>query len=97
MKKRLEAQNNLFIRQEIIDGLTVEGNKITGVVAQNGIYYRARAVILTTGPFLKGLIHVGGFLTPGGRMGSFLPKNCRTPCAHWVSRLDALRRARLRA
>ena len=69
MKKRLEAQNNLFIRQEIIDGLTVEGNKITGVVAQNGIYYRARAVILTTGTFLKGLIHVGGFLTPGGRMG----------------------------
>lgn len=69
MKKRLESQSNLFIRQEIIDRLTVEGNKITGVVAQNGISYRAKAVILTTGTFLKGLIHVGGFITPGGRMG----------------------------
>ncbi|MBI5307859.1 MAG: tRNA uridine-5-carboxymethylaminomethyl(34) synthesis enzyme MnmG [Planctomycetes bacterium] len=69
MKKRLEAQSNLFIRQDIIDGLIVEGKKITGVVAQSGIYYRARAVILTTGTFLKGLIHIGGFLTPGGRMG----------------------------
>ncbi len=69
MKKRLEAQSNLFIRQDIIDGLIVEGKKITGVVAQSGISYRARAVILTTGTFLKGLIHIGGFLTPGGRMG----------------------------
>ena len=97
MKKRLEAQSNLFIRQEIIDGLTVEGNKITGVVAQNGIPYRAKAVILTTGNLFKRANPRRRVSYPGGRMGSFLPKNCRTPCAHWVSRLDALRRARLRA
>jgi len=69
MKKRLEAQCNLFLRQEIIDGLIVENKRIAGVVAQSGVPYRAKAVILTTGTFLKGLIHIGDFVTPGGRMG----------------------------
>ncbi|MEK7700009.1 MAG: tRNA uridine-5-carboxymethylaminomethyl(34) synthesis enzyme MnmG [Planctomycetota bacterium] len=69
MKKRLEAQSNLFLRQEIINGLIVESKKIAGVVAQSDISYRAKAVILTTGTFLKGLIHIGKLVTPGGRMG----------------------------
>ncbi|TLD43071.1 MAG: tRNA uridine 5-carboxymethylaminomethyl modification enzyme GidA [Candidatus Jettenia ecosi] len=69
MKKRLENQNNLFLRQEIIDDLIVDNKKIKGLIGQSGIKYSAKAVILTTGTFLKGLIHIGEFSTSGGRNG----------------------------
>lgn len=69
MKKRLENQNNLFLRQEIADGLIMDGKKVVGVIGQSGLHYKARAVILTTGTFLKGLIHIGEFTTTGGRIG----------------------------
>lgn len=69
MKKRLENQNNLFLRQEIIDDLIVDNKKVKGLIGQSGIRYRAKAIILTTGTFLKGLIHIGGFSTSGGRNG----------------------------
>lgn len=69
MKKRLENQNNLFLRQEIIDDLIVDNKKVKGLIGQSGIKYSAKAVILTTGTFLKGLIHIGEFSTSGGRNG----------------------------
>ncbi|GAB62008.1 MAG: tRNA uridine-5-carboxymethylaminomethyl(34) synthesis enzyme MnmG [Candidatus Jettenia sp.] len=69
MKKRLENQNNLFLRQEIVDDLIVDNKKVKGLIGQSGIKYSAKAVILTTGTFLKGLIHIGGFSTSGGRNG----------------------------
>lgn len=69
MKKRLENQENLFLRQEIIDDLIVDRGKAIGLIGQSGLRYTAKAVILTTGTFLKGQIHIGGFITSGGRIG----------------------------
>lgn len=69
MKKRVEGQKNLFLRQEIADDLIIDNKKVVGIIGQSGIKYRARAVILTTGTFLKGLIHIGEFTTTGGRIG----------------------------
>ncbi|BBO16206.1 glucose inhibited division protein [Candidatus Brocadia pituitae] len=69
MKKRVESQDNLFLRQEIADDLILDKKKVAGVVGQSGLQYKAKAVILTTGTFLKGLIHIGEFITPGGRIG----------------------------
>lgn len=69
MKKRVESQDNLFLRQEIADDLILDKKKVVGVVGQSGLQYKAKAVILTTGTFLKGLIHIGEFITPGGRIG----------------------------
>ena len=59
MKHRLEAQENLTIRQDMAESLLVENGKAVGVAGQTGTHYKARAVILTTGTFLKGLIHIG--------------------------------------
>jgi len=69
MKKRVESQSNLFLRQEIVDDLIVDNKKVLGLIGQSGIKYKAKAVILTTGTFLKGLIHIGEFITSGGRIG----------------------------
>jgi tRNA uridine 5-carboxymethylaminomethyl modification enzyme len=69
MKRRLEAQENLTIRQDVAESLLVEQGRATGVVGQTGIHYKAGAVILTTGTFLKGLIHIGESQRPGGRIG----------------------------
>lgn len=69
MKKRLEAQENLSLRQDVVEALTVKDGKVKGVVGQAGIEYKAGAVILTTGTFLKGLIHIGNTKREGGRAG----------------------------
>ncbi len=69
MKRRLEGQENLSLRQETVDALLVEHNRVIGVIVQSGITYRAKAVILTTGTFLKGLIHCGETKIVGGRAG----------------------------
>ncbi len=69
MKRRLEAQEGLTIRQDVAESLLVEKEKLVGIVGQTGIHYKARAVILTTGTFLKGLIHIGESKRPGGRIG----------------------------
>jgi tRNA uridine 5-carboxymethylaminomethyl modification enzyme len=69
MKKRVESQSHLFLRQEIADDLIVDNKKVVGLIGQSGIKYKAKAVILTTGTFLKGLIHIGEFTTSGGRIG----------------------------
>lgn len=69
MKRRLEAQENLAIRQDVAESLLVKNGKSVGVVGQTGVEYHAGAVILTTGTFLKGLIHIGESQRPGGRIG----------------------------
>ncbi len=69
MKKRVESQPNLFLRQEIADNFIVDKKKVIGIIGQSGLQYKAKAVILTTGTFLKGLIHIGKFITSGGRIG----------------------------
>src|SRR3954468_19591497 len=69
MKHRVEAQPGLTLRQEIVEGILIEAGRVTGVLARGDTLYRARAVVLTTGTFLKALMHMGEAKTRGGRAG----------------------------
>jgi tRNA uridine 5-carboxymethylaminomethyl modification enzyme len=69
MKCRLEAQEGLLLRQGLVSSLLVERGAVRGVVTSGGEACRARAVILTTGTFLNGVLHFGPSIVPGGRMG----------------------------
>lgn len=69
VRHRLENQPNLVLFQQAVDDLLVEGNRVTGVRTQLGITFRGRAVVLTTGTFLAGLIHVGQSNYQAGRAG----------------------------
>jgi len=69
MKRVVEEQENLTLRQESIEDLVIEDSGIAGVLTRGDTYYRARAVILTTGTFLQALMHTGEAKTSGGRAG----------------------------
>jgi tRNA uridine 5-carboxymethylaminomethyl modification enzyme len=69
IRRRLENQQNLTIFAQACDDLLVEGDHVTGVVTQLRVRFAARTVVLTTGTFLNGLIHVGLSNHSGGRMG----------------------------
>ncbi|MDR5588324.1 MULTISPECIES: tRNA uridine-5-carboxymethylaminomethyl(34) synthesis enzyme MnmG [Clostridium] len=71
MKRVLEEQENLQIRQIEVTELLVEDNKITGVITKNGGIFRAKAVILSTGTYLKGKIIIGEVSYSGGPNGLF--------------------------
>ncbi|HLW64112.1 MAG TPA: tRNA uridine-5-carboxymethylaminomethyl(34) synthesis enzyme MnmG [Gemmataceae bacterium] len=107
MKRRVEVQENLTLRQEIIEGILLEemrneepriGNeersetgqpilsssfsvphsslrRVAGVIARGDTVYRARAVVFTTGTFLKALMHTGDAKTRGGRAGDQSAEN----------------------
>ncbi|AKH21122.1 tRNA uridine-5-carboxymethylaminomethyl(34) synthesis enzyme MnmG [Sedimenticola thiotaurini] len=65
----LENQPDLDLFQQAVDDLIVEGERVTGVVTQMGLKFRANAVVLTTGTFLGGRIHIGLNNYEGGRAG----------------------------
>jgi len=69
MKYILECQENLDLKQGMADSLLVENGKVKGVVTSTGMAYLGRAVIITTGTFLKGLIHIGDLSYSSGRAG----------------------------
>ena len=73
IRKRLENQPNLWLFQQAVDDLMVEGDgdgaRVVGAVTQVGIRFRARAVVLTAGTFLDGKIHVGLNNYSAGRAG----------------------------
>ncbi|MCB1886413.1 MAG: tRNA uridine-5-carboxymethylaminomethyl(34) synthesis enzyme MnmG [Rhodocyclaceae bacterium] len=69
IRRRLENQANLTLFQQAVDDITVEGERVTGVVTQLGIRFAAPTVVLTAGTFLNGLIHVGMSHHVGGRAG----------------------------
>src|SRR5688572_9853604 len=69
IRSRLENQPNLRIFQQAVDDLIVENDRICGAITQIGVRFAARAVVLTTGTFLSGLIHVGLQNYQGGRAG----------------------------
>ena len=71
MKRVLENCPNLTLRQGSVERLLVEGQEIQGVETQIGETFYGRRVILTTGTFLKGLIHVGDKNYAAGRAGDF--------------------------
>ncbi|HQV80128.1 MAG TPA: tRNA uridine-5-carboxymethylaminomethyl(34) synthesis enzyme MnmG [Agitococcus sp.] len=65
----LENQPNLDIFQQAADDLIVEGETVKGVISQTGIHFAATTVVLTTGTFLGGMIHIGLQNYRGGRAG----------------------------
>jgi tRNA uridine 5-carboxymethylaminomethyl modification enzyme len=67
IRKRLENQPHLCIFQQPVEDLLLEGDRVVGAMTQIGVAFRARAVVLTTGTFLSGLIHVGLKNYEGGR------------------------------
>ncbi len=69
IRTRLENQPNLTLFQQAVDDLTLEGERVSGVVTQLGIRFEARSVVLTAGTFLSGLIHVGLTHYQAGRAG----------------------------
>jgi tRNA uridine 5-carboxymethylaminomethyl modification enzyme len=71
MKRVMETTPNLTIRQAAADRLLVDNHSIQGVISEIGEEFRAPAVILTTGTFLKGLVHVGLRNYQAGRAGDF--------------------------
>ncbi len=69
IRRRLENQPNLLIFQQAVDDLIIDGDRVVGAVTQLGVRFRSRTVVLTTGTFLNGLIHVGLTHYPAGRAG----------------------------
>ncbi|WPJ94077.1 FAD-dependent oxidoreductase [Coraliomargarita algicola] len=71
MKHVLELQSNLDLFQAMVQGLIFEGDKVVGVRTNLEVDFYAKTVIVTTGTFLRGLMHVGKNTNKGGRMGDF--------------------------
>ena len=69
IRRMLETQSDLFIFQQSVEDLTIEGNRVTGAVTRMGLAFSARSVVLTAGTFLAGKIHVGLENYAGGRAG----------------------------
>jgi len=69
IRHRLENQANLWLFQQAVDDLMVEGDRVVGAVTQSGLRFRARAVVLTAGTFLDGRIHIGLENYRAGRAG----------------------------
>jgi tRNA uridine 5-carboxymethylaminomethyl modification enzyme len=78
MKRWVEEQPNLTLRQELVEALVLEDfsdsgspatRQVVGVLANGGTFYRAQAVVVTTGTFLKALMHTGEAKSKGGRAG----------------------------
>lgn len=73
IRTRLENQPNLWLFQQAVDDLLIEpsgrGDRVAGAVTQTGIRFRGRALVLTAGTFLNGLIHVGLTQHAAGRAG----------------------------
>ncbi|MBM6927719.1 tRNA uridine-5-carboxymethylaminomethyl(34) synthesis enzyme MnmG [Parasutterella secunda] len=69
MRKRIEEQENLWVFQQGVDDLIVEGGRVAGVITQTNVKIYSQTVIITAGTFLHGLIHVGLEHYPAGRVG----------------------------
>jgi tRNA uridine 5-carboxymethylaminomethyl modification enzyme len=83
MQAAISAQAQLDVIEGEVDDLVVENGQITGVVLLDGRRFGAKAVVLTTGTFLRGLIHRGEVTTPAGRVGE-------KPVLGLSTRLEAL-------
>ena len=87
IRRRLENQANLWLFQQAVDDLMLEGDRVVGAVTQVGIRFRGRAVVLTAGTFLDGRIHVGLQNYSAGRAGD-------PPAVTLSARLKELRSCR---
>lgn len=84
IRHRLENQSNLYLFQQAVDDLIVQGDRVMGAVTQTGISFRARTVVLTAGTFLDGKIHIGLTNFAAGRAGD-------PPAVRLSSRLKELK------
>ena len=69
IRRRLENQPNLWLFQQAVDDIILEGDRAVGVVTQIGLRFKSQAVVLTAGTFLGGLVHVGMQSYSAGRAG----------------------------
>ncbi len=69
MKHRLEQTNHLYIKQGTTESLIIENDRAIGVQTMEGIAYRGKSVIISSGTFMRGLIHIGSTQFEGGRAG----------------------------
>jgi tRNA uridine 5-carboxymethylaminomethyl modification enzyme len=69
LKWVVERQPNLDVKQAMIEELIVEGDRVRGVTTKMGVRYNGEAVVVTTGTFLRGLIHIGEAKVESGRAG----------------------------
>ena len=74
MKQTLLSQKNLLVKQAMVERLMIQNNKVLGVFTQLGEEIKAKAVIVTTGTFMNGLMHIGGTKIEGGRTGELNSK-----------------------
>ena len=71
MKAAIEKMDHLDLKQAMVQELIVEDNQVKGIIDQTGFEYRATAVVITTGTFLKGLVYIGSSKIEAGRAGEF--------------------------
>jgi tRNA uridine 5-carboxymethylaminomethyl modification enzyme len=71
MKRVIETQPGLELKQALVEKLVVEADRVTGVEDHTGFGYAARSVVLATGTFLSGLVHIGFSSIQAGRAGEF--------------------------
>ncbi len=71
MKRVLEQQKNLDLKQGEVTSLRLVGGEVRGVELRSGISYFSKTVVVTTGTFMRGLIHIGLTNFPGGRAGDY--------------------------
>jgi len=83
MKSIIEAQPSLDVRQAMVDGVLIKDGQVQGVETSIHERFQSRAVILTTGTFLRGLIHIGLDHFPAGRLGD-------PPSSHLSEQLEKL-------
>lgn len=69
MQKVLLSQINLELKQDQVEDIIIENASVSGVITKLNIVYNAKAVVITTGTFLNGVIHIGEMRIPAGRMG----------------------------
>jgi len=100
MKSVVERQPKLHLFQSLVDCLLVKDGQIIGVADQTGVCYGAKAVVITTGTFLNGLVHVGTSHYPAGRAGeiaSISLANCLRELGFEMGRMKTGTPPRLKA
>ena len=74
MKKVLELQENLDLKQGLVEELIVDKDRIKGVITNTGEVYYGKAIVITPGTFLKGVVHIGRYMLEAGRWGEMPSK-----------------------
>ncbi|MCK5696174.1 MAG: tRNA uridine-5-carboxymethylaminomethyl(34) synthesis enzyme MnmG [Desulfobacula sp.] len=71
MKAVIETTDNLDLKQGMVQELVLENNTVTGLIDQTGFEYSTRTIVIATGTFLKGMVHIGASKIEAGRAGEF--------------------------